>query len=102
VGIHLAAQSALEDLGPTEQLRDFSKITRLIVYRCYHYHLRYTSSVAFKDDMWRILMQAGWTGGSVSFRGELRSGQAAGYQKGFQTQNREIFGIYVDQLFSLV
>jgi hypothetical protein len=47
-------------------------------------------------------MQAGWTGGSVSFRGELRSGQAAGYQKGFQTQNREIFGIYVDQLFSLV
>ena len=63
VGIHLAAQSALEDLGPTEQLHDFSKVTRLIVYRCYHYHLRYTSYVAFKDDMWRVLIQAGWTGG---------------------------------------
>jgi len=28
-----------------------------------------------------ILMQAGWTGGSVSFRGELRSGQTPDYQK---------------------
>ena len=34
--------------------------------------------------MWRILMQAGWTGGSVSFRGELRSRQASDYHKLYQ------------------